>query len=843
MVVNKKQNPLMPPTMGSRTNSTQPLPRAKATSNSKPISTAGPISSSQKKSKQKKPMKSLKSTTKSSSMMDKFLVIMLAIFSTYALWTCPSDPHLSNPVCRSLSQYRTHVLDPYVLPLVQKALSDPHLAPAVSMFHDVERVLTPIAVHTRTVVQPLTIRATKLTRVTAMTAYTKLATPVYNKYIRPMYLNYMDPLYTQYVYPRVQLFRSRVLDPYLSPFMLKAHLYTNKAFWTIHRLYLAVTPRVHAAYVRALPYIDWAWETAKPYVIKAAEVGSRLFGQALERGTQARRQFVDPHVIRIWEKVIELSGSSRTTASSTAFAGTSFAASTTTSETRASSVEAQPETVQTGSSLVPHATTSTTLAVVTESSDAASVPDESSLPVETSMSEEAPSTSSASVTETSTGSDFSSTSSPKSSEPENPDVSFSPILAPGVADPIELPPSKAVEAESDNEHEPEIEGTFEAASSEEGSPTPEDELDDFFAELGIMDEEEADSTETSVVEEQQEQDTALTPEESMEARRVATAKKRAELEARMEKWHLDLDGLIKRRTKAFRKELVRVRKGAVRALFPDPEKDNSDLEEALTHIRGEDVSGILGRFEKESDKLLKGLDSYLKKEEKLVADSPSVDVDDRMKRWYNVVQRVEERFIERLNGLQEKFHWWYLEVRELEVQEYHRATKEVKTYAQKAQGDMGMPMAWLDDVTYQDWQKYHDLIRAHERFDEQIRMIQNGTHSFPPIDPLVPALDKLQMELEDVKAGFDARIRSLSTQVHQLLSPPEKEEQEGVTGSSSAEPASGEEEQVSILPIDPVPTSSVEQPVLDGANIILGKSKEQVEEAMSIAQDSVHEEL
>lgn len=175
---------------------------------------------------------------------------------------------------------------------------------------------------------------------------------------------------------------------------------------------------------------------------------------------------------------------------------------------------------------------------------------------------------------------------------------------------------------------------------------------------------------------------------------------------------------------------------------------------------------------------------------------------------------------------------------------------------------MGMPMAWLDDVTYQDWQKYHDLIRgtenlkllnmifwhclspqAHERFDEQIRMIQNGTHPSPPIDPLVPALDKLQLELEDAKNGFDTRVRTLSAQIHHVLSPPQKEEHEGE--ASSEEPVSGEGEEFSILPIDPVPTS----PVMDGeeelesTNIIIGKSKEQVEEAIRIAQESVHEEL
>lgn len=98
------------------------------------------------------------------------------------------------------------------------------------------------------------------------------------------------------------------------------------------------------------------------------------------------------------------------------------------------------------------------------------------------------------------------------------------------------------------------------------------------------------------------------------------AEKRAKIEADLDKWQLDIDAMIKSRTKAFRKEMVRVRKGGVRALYPDPEKgDNSDLEEMLTHVRGEDVAGLLGRFEKESEKLLKGLETYLKKEEKVVS--------------------------------------------------------------------------------------------------------------------------------------------------------------------------------------------------------------------------------
>ncbi|KAJ3874263.1 hypothetical protein F5051DRAFT_505987 [Lentinula edodes] len=839
MVVNKKQNFPVAPTMGSRTNSTQPLPRAKAISNSKSLSTAGPP---QKKTKPKKPSKTPKLRTKS-SIMDRFLVIMLAIFSTYALWTCPSDIHLSNPICRSLSQYRTHVLDPYVLPPVQKALLHPYVAPAVTKFYAVEHAVAPIVIRAHAVAQPYITKATQLTQATALTAYAKLVTPMYNKHIQPLYQKYVDPLYMGYVYPRLHLLRSRVLDPYFRPLMLKTHLYANKLFWTLHRIYLAAAPRIHSAYVRARPLMDRAWEVAKPYVVQSVDTGLKLFGLLLEKTAEARRQFVDPHVIKIWEKVVELSGSSGTTTSSTA-----FSVPTPVSETKATSAEAEVETVQSGSSSLPSASISTSLSVPLEPSEASPVPEESSLPLETLTSEDPTLSSIITELEASTISEIfsASTSSLTSSEHESTTASYDSALTPDIASPVE---TLLAVTEPESEFEVPIEaeqGTSweENLDSEYASSTSEDDLDNFFADLGLLENEEnetGDFTEASVVE--TEQDTAISPEESAAARRVATAKKRAELEARMEKWHADLDGLMKRRTKEFRKELVRVRKGAVRSLFPDPEKDNGDLEEALTHIRGEDVAGILERFEKESEKLLKGLESYLKKEEKLVSDSSNVDVDDRMKRWFNVVKRVEERFIERINGLQEKIHWWYLEVRELEVQEYHRATKEVKNFAQKAQGDMGMPMAWLDDVTYQDWQKYHDLIRAHERFDEQIRMIQNGTHPSPPIDPLVPALDKLQLELEDAKNGFDTRVRTLSAQIHLVLSPPQKEEQQGE--ASSEEPVSGEGEKFSILPIDPVPTSPVmdEQEELEVTNIIIGKSKEQVEEAIRIAQESVHEEL
>lgn len=31
--------------------------------------------------------------------------------------------------------------------------------------------------------------------------------------------------------------------------------------------------------------------------------------------------------------------------------------------------------------------------------------------------------------------------------------------------------------------------------------------------------------------------------------------------------------------------------------------------------------------------------------------------------------------------------------------------------AENAQADIGLDYVWLDDVTYADWQRYHDLVR------------------------------------------------------------------------------------------------------------------------------------
>lgn len=45
-------------------------------------------------------------------------------------------------------------------------------------------------------------------------------------------------------------------------------------------------------------------------------------------------------------------------------------------------------------------------------------------------------------------------------------------------------------------------------------------------------------------------------------------------------------------------------------------------------------------------------------------------------------------------------------------------TAEVREVAEKGQLDLGLDYAWLEDVTYDDWQRYHALIGSQYQLQE-----------------------------------------------------------------------------------------------------------------------------
>jgi len=221
--------------------------------------------------------------------------------------------------------------------------------------------------------------------------------------------------------------------------------------------------------------------------------------------------------------------------------------------------------------------------------------------------------------------------------------------------------------------------------------TPEDEedLDLFSTEIGL----DLDESDDVPVDEEV---PFVPPEESEEERKARlkakaeeTAWKRREITDRHTNWEYQLDDLKRDQMVIFRLSLYNIRKNAAKFL-----KVDAGIQRAISE------------FAADGDKYLRGAESYLKN---LVKEKRKQD---KSALWERVVQKVKDKFEKRLDDVDRKVGDWYNEVADTEGKLVDKATKEVTELAEKAQADIGLDYSWLDDVTTDDWVRYHDLMRC-----------------------------------------------------------------------------------------------------------------------------------
>lgn len=181
------------------------------------------------------------------------------------------------------------------------------------------------------------------------------------------------------------------------------------------------------------------------------------------------------------------------------------------------------------------------------------------------------------------------------------------------------------------------------------------------------------------------------------------------------------------------------------------------------------------------------------------------------------------------------------------------ATAEVREVAEKGQLDLGLDYAWLEDVTYNDWQRYHALISsqyqfqasisrktdgtlvpciASEQFAHEATSIQNATHpSVVVTNPMTPIFQDLAFEVQDVVIGFETRLRRIKRDGERAFNnhgngAAQKEEDKG----SSVEPEAEPEPEVSILPVPREGGREKEAAFIPP--VVIGRSQEEVLEAL-----------
>ncbi|KAJ7708908.1 hypothetical protein B0H17DRAFT_1191410 [Mycena rosella] len=871
MVVTRK-TPVAPVPTGSRNNTAQPLPRA-----AKPKSTLAELdpllaaknaaSSEKTHSKSKHKNRQHKKAPKPPrNFLDTMVYLSLLFLGLYAFTICPADTKLSNPVCRSLSQYRAHVLEPYVLPPLHRALAHPAVAPYVARAESVVDKTAPYAA-------AVARAASHTADVYVLPAYRRYVVPQWRAHVVPQWRKHVVPQWRTHAAPRIAQ---------AAPYARAAQRTLERTAFTLHKTYTVhVKPFVLRAYALARPHVVNGYRVARPRAVA-------LYARAAAEAGRARRAYVDPHVVRIWAKVLELSGAEPAGAATTAeTAATTLQptsaqvikskgrteAEVTPVKAAESSAAATPEEAvpAPSSSSVPPAATETASSVPpaeTETASSVAPPPPAETPAaETTAELEDAATSTPAAKETAASVAAQSAHGMESAVVQEILASSAPPAS-SSSSAAETAPSAAVETPT-----PEIEAKTAASVAAQSAhgmesavvqeildvPEPFDaddaETDDFLSGLGLaLDEPEPEFPDDGeeydadgFLIEPVEPEPEISDEELAALKTADTAAKRADLEGRMAGANARLTALVAERRKALRKALVAARKVGVAR---------------VAGVKAREVGGL----EAEAERMLKGLEGYVRKEEKATAGKGGAggveERMERMERWERVVARVEEKLGERVRGAQGALQAVHVEEKEGEVNEGMAIIQEVKDACGQAQGSVGLDLSWLDDVTYLDWQVYHDLARIGENFQAEASEIQAGTHAHPPVDPFVPAVQAAQTELNALVERIVARISALRTRAGAAFAGVvpgavaaeavvEEKEEEKEEQAEAEEKTEEEEPAVSILPIVPeAPKTGAGAGAGAGAaeNVILGKSAEQVAEALrdvplEKAPAPVHEEL
>lgn len=323
----------------------------------------------------------------------------------------------------------------------------------------------------------------------------------------------------------------------------------------------------------------------------------------------------------------------------------------------------------------------------------------------------------------------------------------------------------------------------------------------FYAELGL---------DEPLITPQSHEQAPVNPPESEEERAERlrlkaeeTARKRADIEARHSKWETELRSQMETGLSTLKNRLRVIRGAAATELTEAP-----DIRDAIESLVAD------------AEKYIKGAGIYLRN---LKAENRKND--EKMPLWERVIEKVGVKFSERLGVVEAVVNTWYGAILDQELREVYAVTAEVREVAEKAQVDLGLDYAWLDEVTYSDWQRYHSLIDASEKFAQEANSIQNSTHDNLIMDnPIIPIFEDLESEVQDVVIGFETRLRRIKRDGERAFNSVQKDEGKG----TATDPEHDVEPEVSILPIPE-----------EGAGerayvppVAIGRSKEEVLEAL-----------
>lgn len=555
-------------------------------------------------------------------------------------------------------------------------------------------------------------------------------------YLVPWYYRAYLPRYRMYIAPRLQAGWEKGVKEPLKPYIDLLKIYARDAQvyvhnnvihpvkkWysgTVHPVYVKYEPQLRSAYNTAKPVVCQVynkvkdvsittWIYARPHLCKAWKQARTYFGIAVKEGGKARRTYVDPHVHKILERV---SASANPVADDSTTIEPTFASAPEPTPTEVeeaaesipvtppvdaqqvlveeketppspSPVEAVADEYEVTASATPASTPSSSSKADFEAEEllaAVSVAQESAAPGYTSSVDAQPTNVKVNIEEA-------------MAEPSGPARNTEEGVAEQMANSFArrvkmLEKMEEERIAKEKEEAAAASATIETAASPTPVASPEDDLDDFLADIGVSngaDPAPVDTPEPGVPEEE------AIPEPtppSKEEQLAATAAKRKAIVARHQDWERQLDEFAEEQMVKVVKDIEGLRTWAVSelgdeyAVTPVPSvKEGESKYRKTTRAEGEQGLGkrAMGGVERQGGKLVKGLESYLAKALErsdvwkmsrtaaFPSDAEKAKSKEEKDKWEEVLAKVEERFNQVVRAVQGEVHEWYQSMKGREV--------------------------------------------------------------------------------------------------------------------------------------------------------------------------------
>ncbi|KAL7409409.1 hypothetical protein BDY24DRAFT_219945 [Mrakia frigida] len=284
--------------------------------------------------------------------------------------------------------------------------------------------------------------------------------------------------------------------------------------------------------------------------------------------------------------------------------------------------------------------------------------------------------------------------------------------------------------------------------------------------------------------------------ERLERQKEEVKEKRAEIERDHENWERKVKKVGEYEEGVVLEKLASTRSKAVSA-FPSISRTWISL------------------LEREANKISKSLDKFFARPTSANLTGAEIQA---------AVDKAGKRFSGKIEEVSEGVNGWLEGVESREEEIVQNSFEKVNNVASQATAELGMPYAWLDDVTVADWTRYHKLPQMALEWQDIYRQ-HAVSDSHPLLSTPETDMEKLvkefKEEVEELEDGFAARI--------------------GITKNNAILKADAEERKARGLSED----DEDEEPLFsiggiwgdagDASEIILEKGKLQVLDALSSA--------